>query len=365
MKKVIISNYQLLILTSVVVVGDTPLILPSLVASAGKDSWVSVIIAIAAGLPVVWIYTHLAGLYPGKTLVEILQVLFGKWFGSFMALIFVLISLIATTNVIWYLGDFSTTVYMSGKSNYYVNTLFIVGLAIALLYGLEVIARVRELTFVFAFSLFIIAVLFIIPKCKIDNLSPVLENGLVPAVKGIFPIMNNAVFTILFLIMIFPANIKDIKAAKKSIFKGYLFGMSEIFLSIIICVLVMGEKLTASLRYPLFTVSKEINVGMILSRIEALIVFIWLVISFFSALISFYAGTFGLSQVLKLKDYKVIVLPLSLIVAVYSGFIYKNVPYQINFDKTVRTYSSIVFWFLFPLMLLIISLIRKRKTKGC
>ncbi|OPZ89435.1 MAG: Spore germination protein YndE [Firmicutes bacterium ADurb.Bin419] len=366
MNKTVISNYQLTILTSVVVVGATPLIIPSLVATlAGKDSWLSVIISAAAGLLIVWIYTYLAGLYPEKTIVEVMQLLLGKWFGGFTATNFVFIALISTTNIIWYIGDFFTTVYMIESSKYYISILFTVVLAIALLYGLEALARARELLFVFVFPLFIMVILFVIPICKTDNLLPIAENGVVPAVKGVFPLLNNAVFPILFLLMIFPANVKDIRKAKKSIFGGYLLGILEVFAGMIICVLVIGSELTTYLRYPLFTVTKEIDVGTIFSRVEALIVIVWLVISFFAACIYFYAGAIGLSQVLKLKDYRKIVLPLSLIVAVYSGAIYKDVPYQINFDIMVRTPASIAIGFVMPVVLLIISLVRKENTKEC
>lgn len=354
----------MLLLTSIVVVGATPLMLPNFVASiAGKDSWLSVIIASIVGLPIIWVYTYLVSLYPGKTIVEITQLLLGKWFGGVLALNFVFITLIGATSVIWYMGDFFTTVYMTGSSNYMITILFIAVLALALLYGVEVIARARELTFIFIFPLFIMVLLFILPEIKFSNLLPVMESGVFPVINGIFPLINNAISPVLSLLMIFTANITDIKEGKKSIFKGYLLGMFELFSGMTICILVIGDKLTANLRYPLFTVTKEINIGMIFSRIEALIVIIWLVISFFTALISFYAGTVGLSQVLKLKDYKKIVLPLSLIVTVYSGFIYKNSTFQLTFDKTVRTQATIIFGIIIPVVLLIISLVRKRKTK--
>jgi spore germination protein KB len=160
-----------------------------------------------------------------------------------------------------------------------------------------------------------------------------MENGVAPTVKGIFPLLNNAVFPLICLNMFLAKNIKNIKAAKKSIFKGYLLGMFEIFIGMTVCILVVGANITADLRYSLFAVTKEIDVGTVFSRIEAFIVIVWLVVSFFAATIYIYAGIFGLSQVLKLKDYKKIVLPVSLIVAVYSGFVYKMFP--INSTRTM------------------------------
>jgi spore germination protein KB len=118
MKNIVISNNQLTILTSVFVVGASPLIIPNMVASiAGRDSWLSVIIATVAGLSVVWINTYLTGSYPDKTFVEISQQLMGKWLGGFVSLTLIIIELLAGTDVIWYVGDFFTTTYMTGASN--------------------------------------------------------------------------------------------------------------------------------------------------------------------------------------------------------------------------------------------------------
>lgn len=366
MNRIIISNRQLLLITSVFVVGASPLIVPTLVASvAGRDSWLSVIFAAIVGLLVVWVNIYLAQLHPGKTFVEFTQQLLGKWMGGFLSISLIVIELLAGTDVIWYVGDFFTTVYMTGISKYQINILFIAVLAIALLYGLEAVARAREVLFILVFPLYIIAALLLVPEYKFDNLFPIMENGVTSVVVGMFPLMNNAVFPIICLSMIFTTNIKDIKIAKKSIYKGYFLGMFELFIGMIMCVLVVGGALTGKLRYSPFIITKEIDVGVIFSRLEALIVIVWLVVSFFATFIYIYAGVLGLSQVLKLKNYKKIVIPVLLIVTVYSGIVYKDVPYQLNWDKVVRTPAAIAFGFVLPTVLLVISLVRKKlETKN-
>ncbi len=365
MNKTIISNHQLLLITSIFVVGASPLIVPTLVASvAGRDSWLTVIFATIVGLLVVWVNIYLAQLHPGKTFVEFTQQLLGRCMGGFVSISLIMIEFLAGTDVIWYVGDFFTTVYMTGESKYYINILFVAVLAIALLYGLEAVARAREMLSIITFAFFILTLLLLIPKFKIDNLFPVLENGATPVVVGMFPIMNNAVFPIICLSMIFTTSIKDIKKAKVSIFKGYFLGMLELLLGMTICVLVVGGNLTEKLRYPIFTITKEIDVGVIFSRLEALIVIVWLAVSFFAAFIYIYAGVLGLSQVLKLKDYKRIVIPVLLIVTVYSGIVYKDVSYQLNWDIVVRTPAAIAFGFVLPLVLLVISLIKKKLDTG-
>lgn len=243
---------------------------------------------------------------------------------------------------------------------YSINILFIAVLAIALLYGLEAVARSSEIFFVVVLPLFIITLVLLIPEYRFDNLFPVMGNGVIPVIAGIFPLMNNAVFPVICLSMIFTINTKDIKAAKKTIFKSYLFSMVELILGMMVCVLVLGGTLAGKLNYSLFITTKEIDVGVIFSRLEALMVIIWLVVSFYAAFVYIYTATLGLSQVLKLKDYKRIVIPELLIVAVYSGIVYKDVPYQLNWDMVIRTPAAIVFGFVLPSMLLIVSLIRRK-----
>lgn len=361
MNRVLISNRQLFILTSMFLVGASPLIIPTLVASvAGRDAWLSVLCAAILGFLVVWVNVYLAQQFPGKTIVEFTQQLLGNWIGGFVSVSLILIELLAGTDVIWYVGNFFTTLFMTGKSMYSINILFIAVLAIALLYGLEAVARSSEIFFVVVLPLFIITLVLLIPEYNFENLFPIMEKGAIPVIAGMFPLMNNAVFPVICLSMIFTTNLKDIKEAKRTIYKSYLLSMVELILGMMMCVLVLGGALTGKLHYSLFITTKEINVGVIFSRLEALMVIIWLVVSFYASFVYIYSATLGLSQVLKLKDYKRIVIPLLLIVAVYSGIVYKDVPYQLNWDLVVRTPAAVIFGFLLPLALLIVSLIKKK-----
>lgn len=365
MNKSIISNRQLGLMLSGLMFGTAPLLISSSVAAlAGRDSWISIIIAAIVGLLVVWINSFLGELHPGKTLVEVMQIELGRWLGSFLAVCFVLITFILGTQIIWYVGDFFTTVYMKGTSNYYINVLFVAVLAIALLYGLEAMSRATEIFFMIGFPLMILSLIMLAPQIKVDNLLPIMENGITPAIKGAIPILVFNVSNVTILNMVFPANVGNLKQAPKAMFTGYFLGIITVAFAIMFCILVLGSTVTANLRFPLFTVTKEINVGTIFSRVEALIVFVWIVTNFISTFSFLYASIKGLSQLLKLKDYKTLVLPIILIVAVYSGFIYKNVPYEIRWDSLVWTPLGFVFGLFMPLLLLIVSLIRKKFGKS-
>lgn len=367
MSEVIISKRQSMTITLGFIVGTAPLFVPTRVAAlAGPDGWLSVIIAVIIGLLVVWMDTHLGGLYPEKTLVETIVLLLGKWVGGFIAVCLIFTALHTGTQVIWYLGDFFTTVFMPDFPPSSVNALFIVIIAVALLYGLEAFSRADEIFYLFVFPLFIFAMLMLFPNIKGDNLLPVLENGIVPVLKGTVPFLNSLILPIIFLNMLFPKNTGDDKEVIKYRLKGYLLGTMSAFIALLMCILVFGSTVTANLRFPLFVSTREINLGVVFSRIEALFVIIWMTTNFVSTFFYFYAGVVGLSQLLGLKSYKTLVLPLILIVFAYSDIIFKNTPYQIEWDILVWTPVIFTYGLILPIVLLIVSKLKKagQRKKG-
>lgn len=360
MNKIKISDYSFMITVSGFVFGSAPLLISSSIAAiAGRDAWISSLLATAAGLFIVWLNTYLGGLYPDKTLVEVIILLLGKWLGLAASLFFAFVGIITTSQVIWYVGDFITTTYMPEASAFPINALFVTAAVIALLYGIEAMCRACEIFFIFLFPLYLLSMAMLAPNIEVNNLLPVMENGISPILKGIIPLMSFTILPVIFLNMVYPVNLADIKKGKKAMFKGYLLGMLTAFVGTFMSILVLGASITSNLRFPLFILTQEINVGIIFTRLEAMILVVWLTTNFISTFFYFYAGAFGLAQVLKLKDYKRIVIPLGLIIVVLSDFIYKNVPYEINWDSYV--WPSVVFTlgFILPVLLICVSTIKR------
>jgi hypothetical protein len=73
----------------------------------------------------------------------------------------------------------------------------------------------------------------------------------------------------------------------------------------------------------------------------------------------FYSGVTGLSELLKLSDYKKIVLPLALIVFIMTGVVFPNDIYNLNWLGMVWIPYSATMGFLIPLLLLIVYAVKK------
>lgn len=365
MEKTKVSPRQLMILTSGFSFGTAPLVLPSSIAElAGPDVWLSLLIGTAVGFLFIWIYAKLGELNPDKTFIEIITLHFGKWAGGFVAIFFIFTALVFADQVIWYIGDFIRTSFVLTMPVSVLHAFFIAVLIFALWCGVEAMYRATELLFVFLFTLHMAVTLMLIQNFKPENLLPVMEKGLTPVLKGTVPFLSNCVLPLVFLNMVYPVCFENVKEAKKALFKGYLLGAFSNFITITTCVLVMGTNLISNIRFPMFFTNKEINIAVIFSRIEAIAFSIWMGVSFISSFCYTYAGVFGLAQLLNLKNYKTLILPMGLLLTLYSIEIYKNTPYELDWD--LITWPPLIFTLglILPFILLIISFIKKGLGKN-
>jgi len=191
-------------------------------------------------------------------------------------------------------------------------------------------SRAFEIFILISASLFLIATVLILPNAKIENLQPVLENGLSAVFKSAFFMSAFVTYPVYTLMMVYPTHTSDLKAAGKSMLTGYLFSSVISFLAIILSILVLGWQITANTRYPAFRLAKEIEMGVVFTRIEFIIFFSWILTQFIINTLLFYAAVKGIAQLFGINDHKKIILPFALVVFVLSGVVFPDVFYQEN-----------------------------------
>lgn len=359
-EKIKISNNQIFSLAAGGAIGGTIIISTGLLASIAKrDAWITALIAPILGVLIIRLYCYLGGQYPGMTIIGIAKQIFGKWLGFIISAGFVFFFLIISSHIIWHVGDFTGHIYYA-TPEYVINGFFIIGIIIAVLYGVEAFARASELFIYFISVIFFTAMLLILPRADIANLQPVLEEGIVPSIKGIIIILTFLPSPLLSLMMIFPKNVHDLPQAGKAFVKGYLWASLIIFVSIIMSLLVLGSNISARSQYTTYLLFKEIDIAGIFSRLEFLIAIIWLITQFVVGVLFFYASSKGLAELLGLKDYRKIVLPLGLIILVLSGMFFADTVYQANWDSIVLIPYALTFSLCIPLIMLLVLMIKKK-----
>lgn len=372
MNKIKISSHQLRSLVAIYTCGTTILVGPTHLAKIAKqDTWIVSIVATVIGLLFIWINTYLGSLYPEKTYVEIICTVFGKWIGGVVAAGFIFFSFLAVPQTVANIYYFIAAHLLPSTPPYAIDALFLIVVVIALLYGLEAIARSAEVSVFIISIMFIAEILLVSKSAQTNNLLPILEKGIGPVFKSSLYLLSDTVWPLIVINMIFPMNIINIKEAKKSIFAGYLWGSFLVFLSTIMSVLVLGSTITAEVRHPTYLLAKEINVGIIITRIEGIFVWVWIVTIFFQTIMYFHATLIGFSQLTGLKDYRKLVLPFALVILMLSDVVYPDYIYLIKYDTTTWIPYVFTFGVILPILLLIFTRIKKSskaeksKKKAC
>lgn len=76
----------------------------------------------------------------------------------------------------------------------------------------------------------------------------------------------------------------------------------------------------------------------------------------------YYATVSGLAQILELKNYRILTLPLGVIAVTFSLIVYPSIPYEQTWDRDTWIPYSLLFGLFYPLGLLIVGKIRVKHS---
>lgn len=355
-----ISSSQFRGLVNFFSVGTSILVIPSMLAAEAKqDAWIVVLIGMGIGLFVVWLLSTMSLFFPKITFVQMIEKIFGRWFGKIIALIFLLLTIISSAELLYYTGAFLTLNLLpeTPPVALHIMTAFIMVMAIRL--GLETISRTAEI-FRVVFILLFSMLLLITPQIEVKNLQPILENGIKPLLQPTLILSSIGSLNLVVLLMIFPVHVNQPKAAQKSFFIGYIIGTLSLLVITLLSILVLSAEITGNRPYPGYILAQKINVGGFLQRAEAVIAFMWVITVYFKLVIYFYAACSGLAQVLNLKSYRITILPLGLIVVALASMIFSNVVEQNVWDKEIGPVFFLIMGLLLPLLMFGIVIFRKK-----
>ncbi|GFZ77649.1 germination protein [Paenibacillus marchantiophytorum] len=360
MENRIISTKQLAILVIYFIIGDMLLILPSLTAAASKqDAWLSGGTGFLVGWPIAWLLFRFSRLFPKLTLVQYNRVLLGKWAGGFITIFYLYYFLTSVSILIREVGDFLKTQIFTVTPLHAIHIMMIILLVWGVKSGLETIARTSETFFPLYLLLFFSLFILLIPQVKFEKLHPFMGEGILAIIHGS---LYSSTFTFCELctfLMIFPQVIsKD--HTQRDYLLGVTFGGIAISSTILLTITVIGPNLASIELYAAYLTAQKINIGNFVQRVEAILAINWIISTYFKCILDFYALLLGTSQLLNLRDYRILSVP--------AGFVIFGLAFAIT--TNIVYFNSIVSYYIFwdatcalgiPLLLYFVYLVRKNK----
>lgn len=321
------------------------------------NTWIVLMAGFGITVLLLVIYTALYKKFPHKNLIEMNNLIYGKYLGKVISIIYILyFGYVFSANFIFTADFFDIYVFQDADVRFLIILLALVS-TYAVRKGIENIARASFVISVLTIIVSVTITLFVIKDIDLSNFLPLFQIKFKDFVHGINLMISIPFGEIVLFLMIFPC-VKDDEHIRKYTFWGLIIGGIYFVIVILRDTAVLGN--IASIHViPSYEVARDINVGEIITRMEVLVSVILLFDEFVKICIMFYVTVLCIAYLFKLRSYKPLVIPVG-IIGVVESIIMFNAPIEHwYFAGNIYPIIDIPVIILFPIASLIISSIRK------
>jgi len=334
---------------------------------AKQDAWIAILFAMVAGLGLFSIYGYLAREYPQKTMFDCIESIIGKFGAKIISLLYAAYFIYIAARVLRDFGDLVLTTVLPETPLLAVNILMSLVILYAFRLGVEVIVRFAEILFPYVFIGLLLFFIFIFAGGLPDwtNLQPVLENGWKPVFSAAFPNILTFPFGETIVFWVIMAHIKN---CKKVIPIGLLSILTAgLFLTLvnIINIAVLGTYHAKTHLFPFLETIEKVNIAEVFQRLDPIALTIFIVGGYLKITILFTAGMIGLQYVFSKKYSKFLTALVGALLVISSIYMSENFTEHLTVGlEIVPRFLHIPMQVIFPILLLITHLIKKRFKKG-
>ncbi|ANY67768.1 hypothetical protein BBD42_15810 [Paenibacillus sp. BIHB 4019] len=352
-----ITATQAAMMTAKAMIGTGILVLPqSIGKSVGTpDGWLSVLLSGMLAMMFGFIIVKLSQRFPGRTYYQYSQEIVGKWIGSCVGAMMCLYYIFSSGYLLRVMGEV-VRMYLLDKTPITIIMLTFMGVAIYMTTaGINAIAQLIEIFLPIIVLIMVVFIIFSFGDFELDNLRPILGEGIAPLLKGIEPsILSYSGFEVMLFVTAF---MTDANKALKATFAG--IGLTAVLYTLIVAVAIgsLTVEEVQTVTWPTMSVAMNIELpGGFFERFESLFTVLW-VISMFTAFVMYhYGGSLGFGQLTgkNFQLYAYLSLPCIFLIAIW--------PSNLNKLFKLGDYIGYASFFMFgtiPIIFLIVAAVRR------
>lgn len=358
MHKEIISDKQGISLVVLFITGDS--LIMATASQAKNDFWIAIIFSIvfAVLMQLVFVRIHVA--FPEKDLFNINECLFGNFFGKLLNLFFIFYVAVNGISILRLFSEFITTLSLPETPKVAPILLIIFICIWVVKEGIETLGRVGEFLILGNVILILIAVSLLVKEMEIDNILPVLYNGIKPVFEGtyatlIFPFTETVAFTMIF------SSFRNKKSPYKIYITGLLIGGFIVLVTTLTEVLVLGVDFISITYFPSYSTVSHINVGDLIQRIEIMPAITFMIGGLVKISVLLLAVSKGITKLFIFNKYKFLVTPIALLMLNISLFFYENIMHVFKWGGEIWMYFAFPFQIVLPIIIIIAIVIKKKR----
>lgn len=328
-------------------------------ALAGHFAWISIIIATVMGLGYAWVYTYLYNSHPGKSMIEISEILLGCWGGKLIGILYFLFSIQLATFLMNEHWKFTMTVALP-NTPLLVIAATMLALVLWITYaGIETIGRISIVIVPVLIFSTMMAFILLSKDFNFNYLLPVFGDKWAEVLYSALQISTLPFGEGVLFMFIYP-HLQKKSGAKVPTLLGITIAGIIIFVVNITNTLVLGE-LRSRIIYPTYASFSYIQIADFLNRAEITIFTIFITINFIKMAVCVYVAAVSLAELFRLINYRILLIPLGFLMVEWSIFILRSQAELIGFITYTWPLYIIPLQFFIPLGLLILSLLKKKE----
>ncbi|SMC90100.1 GerAB/ArcD/ProY family transporter [Papillibacter cinnamivorans] len=323
---------------------------------AGNEAWIAVIASYGLSMLLVRMYVKLAKLYPGKSIVQISEAVFGPVLGKILSCFYIWfffsLAILNTSDVGFFVNNF----IMPETPKMAILLMFIFVCAWAVRRGVETIMRYGQLFLIMGFSVVGLFCILLFKDMSFDNLMPVFAMPVMKYVQSIHIVTIIPFCEILAFTMVFPY-VKDQEKIGRSLYIGMTLGAIHLLVVVLRDISVLGPVYT-HVTAPSFQVTRLINIGNVITRMEFFYEVAVNILIFFKVSVLLFAAVLAVAQTFHIKSYRSLVIPIAVLVICISMAPFISAAESGFWGSNIAPFYSAFFEIILPFFTLIAALIR-------
>ena len=332
----------------------------TVIKGAATAGWYVTLISVLTSLIFFQFVYMLLERFPGKSLSEIFDEVWGRFLGKLISIVFISYFIFYAGSNLREFIEMIKTYNLPYTPPSIIIIVFLIPVAVISYLGLESLARISYIGFYFVLGSMFIILLLDYPLYRLDSIFPLGGNGLK---KNLFiGFTRNSAYNEMIILAFFINSLKELSYCKRASILGLI--ISGIAISAIILCSTMAFDYTMSTENfsNLFELSRAIYFGRFFQRLESIFLIVWvtasviLVSAFFYASLSIFCKSFNVNNHKPLiPSFLIILFVVTLLPENLSSVLSKSTNFQ-------RVYSSILLYGI-PIVTLIVAIIFKKKSK--
>jgi spore germination protein KB len=358
-----IGTKQLFLLMLAFEIGTA--IIFSIGTEAKQDSWLAVLAGMLYGLILISIFTILSEYYPGNSLIQIIQITFGRFIGYPLCIAYIIYFISQAARISRDFAELILSTILVETPGLIIMASFVAVIIYTLRGGVEVFGRMAEMVFPVVLLLWIITWIIICASGVVDlkQLTPVLGTGIKTVWKTSFPNLTSLPFgELIVFTMVWPM-LNDSKKAKTVGRAAVLTGGILLTINMLGVLSVLGPYLIDRMNVPLLVTVRMVSMADFLERIDAVVILIMVAGGFFKVGVYIYGAAIGTAHLFQLQSYHSVLIPLGVIIISLGQVMVRNVTEHNSIGSIFdMSFVHLPLQLVIPGLLLIIAFLNSREN---